>query len=210
MHTKRREQGEASRQAVLDAATNLIATLGYDGMSMSQLAKASGLPSSSIYWHFGSKEGVLAAVMERGATRFFDSVQITEEAKGTPLERLRFLIGSTAHGLIVEHTQFLEIQLTFRLHDARHESTAVAEVVESVLEGGITAMKRVLRHSFAEYGEEAAGRVADELAQLAVAMVDGVFLHSRRVSSDRVERLTGQMSDALFALGLQVVERDRA
>lgn len=209
MHTKRREQGETSRQAVLDAATNLIATRGYDGMSMSQLAQESGLPSSSIYWHFGSKEGVLAAVMERGATRFFDSVQITEEAKGAPLDRLRFLIGSTAHGLIVEHTQFLEIQLTFRLHDARHESTAVAEVVASVLEGGIAVMKRVLRHSFAEYGEEAAERVADELALFAVAMIDGVFLHSRRVSSDRIESLTEQMSEAIYALGLRVIERER-
>lgn len=48
-------------------ASRLMATRGYDGTSISALAKSSGLPASSIYWHFGSKEGVLKAVMERGA-----------------------------------------------------------------------------------------------------------------------------------------------
>lgn len=47
-----------------------MATKGYAATSISDIRDACGLAPSSIYWHFGSKEGVLAAMMERGAQRF--------------------------------------------------------------------------------------------------------------------------------------------
>jgi AcrR family transcriptional regulator len=58
-------QGERSRQAILDAAAKLMATRSYAATSISAIGKACGLPASSIYWHFGSKQGLLAAVIEK-------------------------------------------------------------------------------------------------------------------------------------------------
>lgn len=71
--TKKQQQGEQSRELILDATERLMATRGYAATAISDIRKACGLPASSIYWHFGSKEGVLAAVMARGAERFFSS-----------------------------------------------------------------------------------------------------------------------------------------
>src|SRR5260370_9149901 len=59
-----------------------MATRGYAATSISDIRKACGLPPSSIYWHFGSKEGVLAAVMERGADRVFAAIPTSEDADG--------------------------------------------------------------------------------------------------------------------------------
>jgi AcrR family transcriptional regulator len=57
--------GANSRSVILDAARALIADNGYDGMVISDLCAQSGLPASSIYYHFGNKLGVLAALLDR-------------------------------------------------------------------------------------------------------------------------------------------------
>src|SRR5271165_791242 len=83
--TQRQKQGALSRDEILDAAEALMARQGYDGASISAICSECGLPASSIYWHFGSKEGVLAAVMERGATRYFatiDAISISLALRG--------------------------------------------------------------------------------------------------------------------------------
>src|SRR6478736_2482228 len=80
--TKKQQQGEQSRALILDATERLMSTRGYAATSISDIPKACGLPPSSIYWHFGSKEGVLAAVMERGADRFFAAIPAADDAGG--------------------------------------------------------------------------------------------------------------------------------
>jgi AcrR family transcriptional regulator len=67
-------RGARSREAVLDAAERLMAEQGYEAASVAALVEEAGIPASSIYHYFGSKEGVLLAVMERGAERFFAEV----------------------------------------------------------------------------------------------------------------------------------------
>ena len=72
--SKRLQQGAKSRDEILDAAMRMMSVRGFDGTSIADIARESGLPNSSIYWHFNSKAGILAAVMERGAERFFADV----------------------------------------------------------------------------------------------------------------------------------------
>lgn len=49
---------EYDRDAVLQAATNLFWTKGYQGTSMSDLVSATGLNKHSMYAEFGNKEGI--------------------------------------------------------------------------------------------------------------------------------------------------------
>src|SRR6476659_10517749 len=88
--TERQQQGESSRELILDATEKLMATRGFAATSISDIRTACGLPPSSIYWHFGSKEGVLAAVMERGAQRYFAAIPESDEPEW-PLEALAAL-----------------------------------------------------------------------------------------------------------------------
>jgi len=63
--TTRREQtsGE-SRELILTAAAELFATKGYRQTTFVDVAERSGISRGSIPWHFGSKEGLLLAVLE--------------------------------------------------------------------------------------------------------------------------------------------------
>lgn len=63
--TSRTEQAERSRQRLIDAASRLFAERGYRDTSVQAIGEAAGISRGSIFWHFGSKEGLLWAVVER-------------------------------------------------------------------------------------------------------------------------------------------------
>jgi AcrR family transcriptional regulator len=79
--------GERSRAAILDAALSLLSQHGYAGMAISALSRTSGLPASSIYYHFQSKNGVLAAVLERGFQEYHATLPRASDYAGSPVER---------------------------------------------------------------------------------------------------------------------------
>ncbi|HWE56562.1 MAG TPA: TetR/AcrR family transcriptional regulator [Acidimicrobiales bacterium] len=58
------ERRAQTRQALLDAASELFATRGIDGASIDAIAEAAGRTSGAVYDHFGGKEGLLFALLE--------------------------------------------------------------------------------------------------------------------------------------------------
>lgn len=61
---RRHEQGEQSRRRILEATVALAAERGYDGTSVALVTEATGLPASSVYWHFKNKDELLAEALE--------------------------------------------------------------------------------------------------------------------------------------------------
>lgn len=59
-------KGERTAQRILDAAEALFAEHGYPGTTLRDVARAVRLRIPSLYNHFNSKEGLYAAVLERG------------------------------------------------------------------------------------------------------------------------------------------------
>jgi TetR/AcrR family transcriptional regulator len=60
---------EGRRAAILEAATQIFASRGFLGASMQDIADASGINKPLIYHHFGSKEGLYAAVKQNLVAR---------------------------------------------------------------------------------------------------------------------------------------------
>lgn len=50
---------------MLDAAAEIVATAGVEGLSISALHLDSGVSTGSIYHHFGSKDGIVAGLIGR-------------------------------------------------------------------------------------------------------------------------------------------------
>ena len=66
---------EQTRAELLSAAAEIFAQKGYDGASISDITRESGLSSGAIYSHYGSKAGLFFAVVEeRGRQEFTDLV----------------------------------------------------------------------------------------------------------------------------------------
>jgi AcrR family transcriptional regulator len=93
----RYQKSDVSRERILEAAVELFSTRGYAGSGVDRLAERSGIAKTAIYYHFGNKEGLLAAVLERTATQWIDGIQQAARQGGDPLERLdRALAGMRA------------------------------------------------------------------------------------------------------------------
>jgi AcrR family transcriptional regulator len=164
--TKRQQQGEQSREVILDATERLMATRGYAATSISDIRKACGLPPSSIYWHFGSKEGVLAAVMERGAKRYFAAIPTEADFE----RQLAAVIE-----LQEQHPEFLRLFLLLSLE--RSHDPAVTEVLRRVRDQAITRFRDAIAQLLPDDAPPAkTRRVVTELAAIATALSDGIFL----------------------------------
>ena len=201
--TKRQQQGKASREIILDAAQRLMAANGYDATSISALSKESGLPPSSIYWHFESKQGVLAAVMERGAKAFFAAL-LPAPGDGSSRKDVRDWL-RVASKAISEQPEFLRLFLLLLLQEG--QSLEHSNVINRVREEGRGIIVTVLRAQYAAHGDEAASDVAEQLADFAHGMFDGAFLAVQYNPKLSHLRLMEQMADALLALGDQIIAR---
>ena len=188
--TKKQQQGEQSRELILDATERLMATRGYAATSISDIRKACGLPPSSIYWHFGSKEGVLAAVMQRGADRFFAAIPTSEDAE------TQLAVLST---LQAQHPEFL--RLLYMLSLERSVDPAVSAVVRRVRDTAIARFRDAITQLLpADAPPAKADRVVRELTAFAVALSDGVFFAEHLEPDTDVERMYRQLFQALKAL----------
>jgi AcrR family transcriptional regulator len=55
---------EATRTSILDAARSVLRGRGYASLSTREVAAVAGVPLSQIHYHFGSKQGLLVALLE--------------------------------------------------------------------------------------------------------------------------------------------------
>lgn len=173
---KRQQLGARSRDAILDVALQLMSESGYDGASVSKISRASGLSTSSIYWHFGSKAGILAAVMERGAEVFFrTSVEQpeSEPANLSPLEFLRARF-QQARRSAEAHPEFL--RLLFLLILAEPGDAATVAILKRVNDRGRAQLHSQIREAFSAEGDARATEIADRLTVAALSMFNGAFL----------------------------------
>ena len=195
--TKRQQQGESSRELILDVTERLMATKGYAATSISDIRNACGLPASSIYWHFGSKEGVLAAVMERGAGRFFGAIPRHADTSTPP--DVEAQLAATAK-LLAEHPEFL--RLVYLLALERTDDAAVGAAVRRVRDTAAAGFRVALATLVPpDVPQDKAVRVVAELTALAMAISDGVFIadHVESDSTD-VERMYRRLLQAVTAL----------
>jgi AcrR family transcriptional regulator len=174
--TRRQQQGARSRREILDVAKRLLAERGYTGMTVSRLSEMAGLSTSSIYWHFGSKDGVLAAVVEQGLQEFFAKRPRAADFDGEPLDRMaQMLKGSGA--MLEAEPEYLRLLLILTLehHEGGEE---VRRVVSEMRESSLRNFEAALTPLVAPDGDEAGLRLVHELALLCRAVADGAFIAS--------------------------------
>ena len=82
-----------------NAALDVIAEDGVAGVAVEPLARRLGVTKGSFYWHFPSREALLAAALERWEAMEQETVFGKLEGFPEPGERLRALFQLVAHEL---------------------------------------------------------------------------------------------------------------
>ena len=105
-------RGVRSRALVLDAAERVMAEHGFQAATLDRVVTEAGIPMSSVYHYFGSKERILLAVMERGADRFFADLPDLDRRAGRPAQHLARVVSATVRTL-QRHPDFLRLLIVF-------------------------------------------------------------------------------------------------
>ena len=76
---RRKEQAEATRKAILDAAERLFLRDGYVATSMAAIAKEAGVALKTVYLAFETKFGLLRALWHRNLRGGLEDVPVAEQ-----------------------------------------------------------------------------------------------------------------------------------
>jgi AcrR family transcriptional regulator len=77
----------SAHERLLEAAKELFAALGYENVSTSAVARRAGTSESQLIKHFGSKEGLLQAVFDKGWEALDWRVKLAWRGATSPLEK---------------------------------------------------------------------------------------------------------------------------
>jgi AcrR family transcriptional regulator len=188
-------RGVRSRELVLDAAERVMAKDGFEAATLARVVAEAGIPMSSVYHYYGSKEGILLAVMERGAERFFDDLPDWDRRVGNPAEHLGNIV-STAVRNLGRHPNFLRLLISFAVQPPSAGSGQVEAVVERVRERALTRLRAQIALAF---GDDSRSASTEELARFALASIDGAFVACQADPGVDLERLLRPLAPALVA-----------
>ncbi len=172
-------KGELTRQAVLEEAMQLASVQGLEGLSIGQLAEATGLSKAGLFAHFGSKEELQLATIQRAREVFRDQVFAPALVAPRGLPRLCAVLASWLDYVEREFFRggcfFAQVSTEF---DSR--PGPVKALVASTMKDWLASLERLSAEARAE-GHLAKGadpaQLAFEFLALAMGANNGYQLH---------------------------------
>ena len=105
-------RGQVSRDRILESAVELFSQRGYAGTGVYDIARAAGVEKTALYWHFGSKEGLLAAVLDRMDEEFVEQIVKRVARGGRDTDDRLALFASGLERLVSEHGHLIRLLLS--------------------------------------------------------------------------------------------------
>jgi AcrR family transcriptional regulator len=199
---RRHQQGEESRLRILEATLVIAAERGYDGTSIALVTEATGLPPSSVYWHFRNKDVLLAETLEFSYRRWRETAPTWQDRIGIadPAEEIRDRL-QRASRAIAESPEFWRLGLMLGLASRPKEPAARRRFIE---------VRAETRAAIRDWWEQvlpagAPGRareVADRMARFHLAVMDGLYIGMHSDRNWNLERLVDLIAAGVHAQAL--------
>lgn len=165
------QSGLARREAILDAAVDLLAEVGYHGMSLRDVARHVGISHPGVIYHFPSKEALLMSVVQRYETQVGFDLDHLEKLDALPV--LDTLLEVTSrlneNPMIIEVECMMMVEASSEIHPAHDHYMRRSERLLSVL-------KRVWSR-LQQDGKVAATEDPTHLAEIHAAVYNGIMIH---------------------------------
>ena len=189
-------RGVKSRELVLDAAERVMAEHGFEAATLARVVDEAGIPMSSVYHYFGSKDGILLAVMERGADRFFADLPDLDRRPGRPgAAPGPGRVGRRPHARAPPELPAPADRL--RRAAARRAATARYRLWSAGSAG--TRSSCCGSRSRSRSATTRDSPATDRLARFALAAIDGAFVASQADRGATLEQLLEPLAPALVA-----------
>ncbi len=124
-------QPEQTKQRILAAAAELFGELGFDATSTRDIAARSGVNKALLHYHFGSKDELLAALLDGYYGALTTTLAAAWRQRAHPAEQVQDVVDAYAD-FLAEHRAFCAI-VHREVASGRHVEQIVARTL-SVLE----------------------------------------------------------------------------
>ena len=185
---------------ILDAAFEIASERGYDGTTLALVTKRAGLPASSVYWQFKNKDELLAEAIEHNYAEWrAASTAWTETLEPKDVDtQVETAMRNLAAGLLSQ-PQFQRLGLMLALERRAVEATARARF-RKVRDDTITMMTHWWGRVLSDQAVARHPQAARELAQLMIAMSDGLLIATQADESLDIERMINLLIIAMRAV----------
>lgn len=173
----------AVHEAVLDAAAGLIAEHGFRGVTMSRVARDSGIGRATLYKYFPDSDAILVAWHERQVAGHLELLAAIRDRPGTASERFAAALGQYAE--IVHGRERHSGDIPLLLHGGDHADRARRQLVD--------VFGSLLRE-MTTTGELTTDSPVDELAQFCIHAADAA---AAMPSLTATRRLVGTIQHGL-------------
>lgn len=92
------------RERIVEAAADLMARHGYQGVNLTDIGAAAGIVGSGIYRHFDSKNAILVELLDRVVDRLLVGAEASLRADSDPRTTLEALVAGQVRFTIDERT----------------------------------------------------------------------------------------------------------
>lgn len=159
----------STKERILAAAMSLISAQGYAATSVDAICAAAGVKAPTLYHHFGSKDGLLAAVVETTVENWYSELE--DSMTGGEPSLAEF--ATTVVESIRANSEAPRVMLLVGLDrggDDPEAQGAVRKVRQRAVELLASRIESLLP------GFSGATREVEELARLIMIHLDGIFL----------------------------------
>ncbi len=187
------QKSDVTREKILGAATELFAQRGYAGTGVDRLAERSGIAKTAIYYHFGNKEGLLAAVLDRAATAWMESIRESADRATTPEDALDTAL-SRMRSMIEEKPWILKLLTLLTLEVADDKP----EVRKAMSEIFLRARRTITGSLNEAVGAEVPG--ADGVGNVFLGLLQAVVIGRERDPSISLDAAFADMRQIIVSL----------
>ncbi|MGH0031155.1 MAG: TetR/AcrR family transcriptional regulator [Myxococcota bacterium] len=197
MPARRRRRPSAadgsSRERLLAAAMELFAEQGYAATGIAEVCRRAGVAKTALYWHFESKEGLLATVIETIGTSWIEQIRKAAYQAGTPEERIRRLVAEWRR-ILLEQPELLRLPIVAQLEqgDSQRARDALRTIWQRAEWALIEGIEDTIGRSLPD---------VDLLAHTIFALLQGALL--RQIvdpDEDQLDRVLGELQRTIVLL----------
>lgn len=159
----------SSHDRILRAAKLLFAENGYENTSTVAIARNAGTSESQLMKHFGSKQGLLIAILDLGWNGIIERIRATSTAS-SPIDRLIHIL--TAATLEFEHDDQFKVLAALEARRIRKDTNEV------VISRGYRRFRELVDHTLLEMQSEGMirpGLNLDAVRAAVLGFADGLW-----------------------------------
>ncbi|WP_225629455.1 TetR/AcrR family transcriptional regulator [Streptomyces werraensis] len=173
-------KGDLREQAILDTAEALLGEVGFEAMTVADIAQGAGISRGALYFYFRSKQDVVAGLVARTVAALQRKSQDAAHDPAEPLEAIGTVMSRTSvlwqeHGVVMRAAT-----------DLNRSVPEVGTLWSHTAEVFIEAITRILHRAGVPGGDgpDAAGSLARALCW----MIERTFYHASQAGADELER----------------------